>query len=65
MLAVVTAGGPKVAAVVEEPPPPKLNKPVVEDVVVGPADVCDNEDGFDPKPKTFDVAAVVVVAAVF
>ena len=53
------------AAVVEEAPPPKLNKPVVEDVVVGPADVCDNEDGFDPKPKTFDVAEVVVAAVVF
>ena len=69
LLAVVTAGGPKVAAVVEEPPappppPPKLNKLVVEAVVVGTVDVCVKEDELDPKPKTFEVAEAVVVAAV-
>ena len=61
MLAVVTAGAPKVAVAVDDPPPPKLNNPAVADVVVGPADVVD----FDPKPKTFDVAEAVVAAVVF
>ena len=71
LLVVVTAGGPKVAAVAEEPPappppppPPKLNKLVVEAVVVGTVDVCVKEDELDPKPKTFEVAEAVVVAAV-
>lgn len=68
LLAVVTAGGPKEAVAVDEPPPPpKLNRPVVEDVVVGvgTVDVCDKEDEFDPKPKTFEVAEVVGAAVVF
>ena len=57
------------AAVVEEPPappppPPKLNKLVVEAVVVGTVDVCVKEDELDPKPKTFEVAEAVVGAAV-
>ena len=66
LLAVVTAGTPKVAvAVAEPPPPPKLNNPAVADVAVGPVEVCDKEEDFVPKPKTFDEAEVVVAAVVF
>ena len=61
----MTAGAPKVAVAVAEPPPPKLNKPAVAEVEVGPVDVCDKEEDFVPKPKTFDEAAVVVGAVVF
>ena len=61
LLAVVTAGTPKVAVAVAEPPPPKLNSPAVADVVVGPVDVCDKEEDFVPKPKTFDEAVAAVV----
>ena len=66
LLAVVTAGTPKVAvAVAEPPPPPKLNNPAVADVVEGPVEVCDKEEDFVPKPKTFDDAEVVAAAVVF
>ena len=61
LLTVVTAGTPKVAVAVAEPPPPKLNNPAVADVVVGPVDVCDKEEDFVPKPKTFDEAVAAVV----